>query len=577
MSDGSLPQAGHPKAERLVVVCRADVTGRYDWLPAPRPGDVTVAFDGMAAEDLADRRALLSDELESWEQRSAAEHRVGELLAAVRADSAVAAIELSGHRLLDLAEYRLRMEVARLLRGWTIARACEETVELVCDPAAAPALVMGLRAGLGLDPATVPYRAPPEVPGSRLARAAIRPLMQGLAAVSRPERVRVAAVAAGKLMLALDATSDADLRAAGLGTMPFPGLDHGNSAIVSVRRRLPMLATFGPRRAGPGPAVRLPERLDLGSEPQLEDALTVLTRRLLGDVAGELAGAVDALARIERASELRALLLPTAALGASRLLISWAHRRGVRVGAIQHGIYAHREFDGADRHADVVFSWGEGTAEQVQGWPEPRPTMLPVGVPGVTVQTPRPPPAGVRRALIATSNSVDTPLAPATFCETFVDVIAPGLARMAAAGVELQLRPHPAEDLGYYRRLLSRRGLDIPIANDGSFSAAAAGTDLLISSASSVAFEAAALGLPVLMWLGPAPRWVRQEHLVSPWVDRTPGMFEGAEDFTLLAEELLERPAEALAAAYDLAARLVRYARPFDHDRFAEGLRMLAA
>jgi hypothetical protein len=566
-----------PPTRRLIVVCRADETGRYDWLPAPRAGDVTVALDGMAAEDMADRQALLFDELESWEQRSAAEHRIDELLAAVRADSAVAAIELSGHRLIDFAEYRLRMEVARLLRGWTLARALEGASELVCDPAAAPALVMGVRAGMGLDLATTPYQAPSEVPDSRrVAGAAIRPVIRGLAAVSRPARVRVAAVAGAKLMLALDAMTDADLHAAGVAMMPFPGLDRGYSAVVSLRRRLPMLATFGPRRAGPGPAVRLQERLDLGFEPQLDSALTVLIRRLLGDVAPELASAVGALARIERASELRALLLPTAALGASRLLISWAHGHGVRVGAIQHGIYAHREFDGADRRADVVFAWGEGAAEQARGWPEPRPTMLPVGVPGVTVATPRPPAVGLRRALIATSNSVDTPLAPAAFCETFVDVLAPGLARMAAAGVELQLRPHPGEDRKYYRRLLSRHGLDIPVANDDPFSVVAARTDILISSVSSVAFEAAALGLPVLLWLGSAPRWVREEHLVSPWVDSAPGMFERAEDFASLVEDLLERPTQALAVAHDLGRRLARYAQPFDPDRFAEGLRMLA-
>ncbi|HYM44924.1 MAG TPA: hypothetical protein VES65_02020 [Solirubrobacteraceae bacterium] len=566
-----------PPTRRLIVVCRGDETGRYDWLPAPRAGDATVALDGMAAEDLADRQALPFDELETWEQRSAAEHRIDELLAAVRAAPAVTAIELSGYRLIDFAEYRLRMEAARLLRGWTLARALEGVGELACDPTAAPALVMGVRAGIGLDPATTPYEIPPEVPGSRVARAAIRPVMRCLAAVSRPARVRVAAVAAGKLILALDAMTDADLRAAGVATMPFPGLDHGNSAVVSLRRRLPMVATFGGRATGPGPAVRLPERLDLASEPQLDSALTVLITRLLDDAASELAGAVGALARIERASELRALLLPTAALGASRLLISWAHRRGVRVGVIQHGIYAHREFDGADRSADVVFAWGEGTAEQAQGWPEPRPKLLPVGVPGMAVARTRPPVVGLRRALIATSNAVDAPTVPAAFCKTFVDVLAPGLARMAAAGVELQLRPHPAEDRKYYRRLLSRHGLDIPIANDDHFSAAAARTDILISSASSVAFEAAALGLPVLMWLGPAPRWVREEHLVTPWVESSPGMFQRAEEFASLADDLLDRPAEAFAVAYDLGRLLARYARPFDPDRFAEGLRMLAA
>ena len=85
--------------------------------------------------------------------------------------------------------------------------------------------------------------------------------MRALAATSKPERVRVAAVVAGKLLLALDSLPDDELRAIGLGVMPFPGLDHGNGALLALRRRLPLLATYGPRRAGCGPAARLPARL----------------------------------------------------------------------------------------------------------------------------------------------------------------------------------------------------------------------------------------------------------------------------------------------------------------------------
>jgi hypothetical protein len=565
-----------PPARRLVVVCTARENGRYDWLAPPRAGDVTVTLDGVAHADLAERRPIAFDELQSWEQRSADEHRIGWLLAALRAHRAVAALELSGHRLIDFAEYRLRMEVARLLRGWTLAGACTGASELACDPAAVPALVMGVRAGMGLDPAAVPYVTSPEIPGSPIARAAMRPVMRGLASVSNPVSVRIAAVAAGKLVTALDAIARADLRAAGVGTMPFPGLDHGNSAVVALRRRLPMLATFGFRRVARSPAVRLPERLELGIEPQLERALTLLTAKLLGGVAPELARAVGALSRIERARELRALLLPSAALGSSRLLISWAHGRGVRVGAIQHGIYAHREFDGGDRHADMVFAWGEGSAEQTQGWPEPRPALLPVGVPGVRAPSPRPPVARLRRALIATSNGVDTPIAPAAFCAAFVEVLAPGVARMARAGVEIQLRLHPAEDRAYYRRLLALNGIEIPIAREGLFPAAVERADILISSTSSVAFEAAALGAPVLLWLGPAPRWVREKHLVAPWVDSSPATFEQAEDLDSLVEGLLEKPQDAFALARDLGRRLARYAQPFDPDRFLGALHMLA-
>jgi hypothetical protein len=580
-----------PPARRLIAVCRADRTGRYDWLPAHRPGDVTVTLDGIAAVDLAARRPLPFDELETWEQRNAAEHRIGELLAAVRSAPAVAAIELEGHRLIDFAEYRLRGEIACLLRGWTLARAVGAAEELTCDPFAPAALAMGARAALGLDPAAVPYALPPELPGSRIARAAMRPIMRGLASVSRPATARIAAVATGKLMLAMNALSDADLRSFGLATMPFPGLDYGNSAVLSLRRRLPMLATFGPRRALSAPTVGLPERLDLGSEPRFDRAVTILVARLLSGAASDLTRAVRALEGLERARELRALLLPSAAYGASRLLIGWAHDRGVRVGAMQHGIYSFREFDGGDRLADVVFAWGEGTAEQVRDWPTPRPEIVPVGVPGLVAAVPRPShaargmrasatnrSAGVpRNALIATSNTVDTPIAPTAFCESFVEVLAPGLSRLAAAGVRLALRPHPAEDPARYRRLLAMHGLDVEIVAGGSFQAAAAEANILISSASSVAFEAAAVGLPVLMWLGSAPQSVREQHLVAPWVDRAPGLFERAEDFSSLVEDLLERPARTLAVAEELARRLARYAQPFDPAGFGEAMRMLAA
>lgn len=536
-----------------------------------------VALDKLAYDDLADGSPILFDDLETWEERSAGEHRISALLASARAAPAVASIELSGHRLIDFAEPRLRLEIARLLRGWTLSRAGAGAPELCCDPAAPAALEMGVRAGMGLDPSAVPYVIPPAIPGSRLKRAAARQVMRMQAAASRPERIRVAAVCAGKLSLLLGDLPDAQLRNAGIGLMPFPGLDHGNGALLALRRRLPMIATLGPTRSRTGPEVSLPGRLELGAEPELDHALTLLLGRLLAGAAPELEGAVRALAGLERARALRALLLPSAAYGASRLLIEWAHAHEVRVGAIQHGIYAFREFDGGDRHADVVFTWGDGTAEQAQDWPAPRPTLVAAGVPGMAVARHRAPANALRRALIATSDTSDTAIAPVAFCETFLEVLAPGLRRLAAAGVELALRPHPYEDPERYRRVLADHDLAVPVITGGRFQSAIAQADILISSASSVAFEAAALGLPVLLWLGPAPRWVRSEHLVVPWVDSQPGMFERAEDFGSLAENLLERPAEAFGVAHELSRSLAHYAQPFDLARFVDGLSMLAA
>ena len=554
--------------------------GRYDWLPSWRTGDVTVVLDAMACADLAERKPLLFDDLETWEQRSAAEYGIDALMLAIEEHPAVVAIAPHGHRLVDFAGLRLRLDIANLLRGWTLARAGAGTCELVCDPTARTALVLGVRAGLGLDIEATPYMVPAALPGSRAKRVLARPAMRVLAACSRPERVRIAAVAAGKLALALASLDASDLRAAGVGVMPFPGLDHGNSVLLATRRRLPLLGTYGDRRAGWCPVFSLPERLGLCDEVSLDRVLTALVGKVLAGTAPELQEAVGSLAVLDRARSLRALVLPSAAYGASRLLIEWAHTRNLRVGAMQHGIYAFRGFDGGDRLADVVFGWGEGTVEQAGCWRAPRATIVPVGVPGMACRpasSARPPTIELRRVLIATSNTVDTPIAPVAFCEMFVEAIAPGLRRLVAAGVELQLRPHPNEDRHRYRRLLSRCELEATVLSRGSFAGALAGVDLLISAPSSVAFEAAALGVPVLLWLGGAPDWVRQRHLVAPWADGLSGMFEGADDFGSMVDRLLERPREVLSVAGELGRRLAHYAQPFNSVDFADGLRALAA
>ena len=108
---------------RLVVVARADPEGRYAWLPPPRAGDITVVLDSLAGSDLAERKPIHFDQLESWEERNAAEHHIPELLAAVGAHPAVAGVQRGGFPLYEFAEYRLRPELARLLRGFTLARA----------------------------------------------------------------------------------------------------------------------------------------------------------------------------------------------------------------------------------------------------------------------------------------------------------------------------------------------------------------------------------------------------------------------------------------------------------------------
>jgi hypothetical protein len=566
---------GSPR--RLIVVCQADPAQRYEWMPTARASDLTIALDGIAYDDLASRQPLLFDELESWRERSAAEHRIAELMQAIGEHPSVSAIRCRGYSLFEFAELRLRLELARLLRGWTLARAARGAHELICDPGASPALEIGARAGLGLDPSCVSYAIPPALPGSRLTRSLARPVMRALAAGSRPGGVRIAAVVAGKLGLALASLPSEELHAAGIGAMPFPALDHGNGALLAMRRRLPLLATYGSVRHRAGPAVHMPVRLDLDETEMLDRAVTLLVGRLLDGAAAELEQAVGALAGLERARSLQALVLPSAAYGASRLLIEWAHRRGLRVGAMQHGIYAFQKFDGGDRMADLIFGWGAGTSEQIQCWPEPRPAVCTVGVPGAARRAEHPPTRSLRRALIATTNTVDTPISRSAFCEAFLDVLTPGLRRLHAAGVELTLRPHPNEDPERYRRLLKARSLEVRVTAGGPFSASAATADMLISSFSSVAFEAGALGVPVLLWTGDTPLWVRREHLVPPWTERLQGMFEDGEDFDSLVDELLERPHATFEIAHGLSRHLAHYTEPFDPGRFREGLDALVA
>jgi len=568
---------------RLIVVARRDPGGRYEWLGPPQPRDVLVTLDGLAHADLAGRGALLFDELEGWEERYAAERRVDELLGAVLADPRVSAIELRGNRLIDFAAARLRAEITNLLRGWRLARAAPGTQDLVCDPATRPALAMGARAALGLDGAAVGYTLAPELPGSGLKRALARPVMRALALRSRPARVRVAAVAAGKLMLALATLSGRELREAGVGAMPFPGIDHGNGAVLALRRRLPLLATFGPAERRPGPPVRLPERLPLTGDEALDRALALLVSRALTAAAPELDGAVRALAEAERASALRAVLLPSAGYGVSQMLLRWAHGRGLRVGVMQHGMYFHRDRS-EDLAADVIFCWAQATAEQARDWPLPRPRLVPVGVPGMGAGPPRPGPrasrpAGVppRRALIASTNAADSPLAPLTMDEQFVAAVVPGLRALASAGVELRWRPHPVEDPRRYRELLAGHGLPVTVRTRGPLPAAAERADVVIASASSAAYEAGALGVAVLMWNSGVPAWIRREYFAPPLNGSFPGMFGDAEEFLALCELLLERPAAGLAVARELGTRLARYAEPFRPVAFAEGLRLLGA
>jgi len=563
---------------RLLLVWSADPAGGYGWMPPARPGDIVVSFDLLAAEELASRQPLRFDDLLSWEDRSAAEHQVSRILAAVHASPALASQKLEGHKLADFADYRLRAEFASVLRGWAAGRAAQGCTEMISDPGTPAALVIGARAALGLDVEATPYTvaAPPVVPsGPR--RAVARAQMRTLAAASRSDKVRVVAVMAAKVVPALSALTRDELRAAGIGTAPFPGLDYGNSARLAVRLRVPMLLTLDPARPRAVPRPQTDGRLRLDDDPALDRALCRVTTGLIEQAWPQFVAAVAATRGLERARNLRALLLPTSAVGASQVLMGWARRHGVAVAVVQHGVYGFREFDGGDRRADVLFAWSPAVERQGSAWVKPRPRIVPVGVPGMPHARARAAPAAVHHVLVATTGRpLESALSQAAFHQWFIEAVTPGLRRLVEEGVVVELRLHPAEEAGPYRRSLAAAGLGVPIASPIPLDQAVAQTDVLVCAPSSVAFEAAALGAPVLLWNSAMPAEIRREHLVPPWGEDLPGTFDDAPGFSTLVEGLLAAGTPAMRTGADLARRLAMYAEPFDAARFSAGLLELA-
>lgn len=565
---------------RAVLVWQADPAAAYAWIPSSAAGDAIISFDALAATELGARDARNFDDLVSWEQRSAAQHQVARLIASLQDDDLLTTRGFDGYALGPFLEYRARAEYAHVLRGFSAGLAIGRADAVVADPALPDAVVLGARAALGLDVEGARYR--PDAPALKpapLRRVGAGTLMRALAVATPSRGVRIAAVLNAKVGVAVAAVPRAQLRAARVAAMPFPGLDYGNSARLAAQLRLPFLATLDPlveRRSrcpelGPGPSFT-------GQDPRLALALRRVTRVLAQTSWPQLVEAAYAVRGLRRARDLRALLLPTTAVGASRLLADWARRRGIAVASVQHGVYGFKEHDGGDSRSDVLFAWSERVREQTLAWPLPRPRVVAVGVPGMTPPPRRPAAArGLRRVLVATTGRpIESALGTTSFHEQFIAAIAPGLRALLDAGIEVELRLHPIEERAVYERILAGAGLDIPFAPALSLVEAVRRADLLVAAPSSVAFEAGLLGAPVLVWTGGAPQSVRDEHLVAPLSLELAGMFGDERGFAALAQGLLEDGAPALAIGRDLAARLAEYAQPFDAGRFAQGLRELA-
>ena len=98
---------------------------------------------------------------------------------------------------------------------------------------------------------------------------------------------------------------------------------------------------------------------------------------------------------------------------------------------------------------------------------------------------------------------------------------------------------------------------------------------MLITPFSSVAFEAAALSIPVTMWIPRVPDAVRSRQFLPPLSEDLPGTFAAAADFDELVRHALEDPAHGLDAAVSLSRRLLDYVAPLDIPRFASALAAL--
>jgi hypothetical protein len=536
-----------------------------------------VALDAVTRMDLSSRAALLFDDLVSWDQRDADERYVAELLAAISAHPAVAKIEHTSHRLIDFVQARLRQEIVWLLRGWRLAQAAPAAGELIYERTAPPALALGVQAGLGLDLA---YAAPTEQAGFTVERAVLRHAMRGLAAISRSQHVRVAAVISDQLALAFAAVSRKDLRVCGAGILPLSGLDHGRGALLAARHRIPLLPGYGSPQPGPSLAMALPERLELASESALDQAVTLLVASLLVSAAPGLHHAVTALKGLLQTPSLKSVLIPSAESGPARLLIEWAHARELRVAVMQQDMYRWRQSDETVAGADLVLGWGAATEEQTRGWDGPHPEVFPIGV---SVRAPAParndsPPTVVRRVLIVLGAALASrSILPVSLSDLFIETLMPGLDRLVRAGVELELVRSPHEDPEHYRRLFQAQRVDVRIRTDCSVAQAIAGNDLVVASVCSGVFEPAALGLPMLLWLGPLPEKLRTRYLTTPWVQAGGGMFECSEQFSELALDLVKRPGATISVARELGERLSGYSQPFDRACFTQALHELAA
>ncbi len=540
----------------------------------PAHDDVVLAFSRSAARSLDGVRVLLADNLLDWPERGRIENQVRDLLGRLRET-------VGDEKLLEAAEYELRIEWVNVLCAYAAGSALREEGpfdEMLPSADTPPAIAAGVSAACGL-PAETAQQWRLELPfrgGVGLRGVGARAIVMARAATSARRHIRVLTVPGQRLGLALACLNREQAHGLGLAVTVLPELGHGEAAKLVLSHRLPALAlpTSVPAHEPlpPSVAVRLPRQLT--DDPGLDAALSAVAGAVLASGAQRVAAVARLVPMLEALPRLRAVVLPTCALGITRLVRVWAAEHDIRVASYQHGIYGLIEGDGGDRRADVLFAWAPEVARQVERWAAPRPRVVPVGVPDLPHAT-KPTRAGPpRRVLVATTNAgFGTALTTWGSREQYLDALARGVERLHAAGVTVELRLHPAESPAEYEAMDRAVGrASLPLAPRGPFAEAAARADVLISPYSSVAFEAAALGLPIAMWLPRLPEPVRRAHLLAPLSEELPASFTDAAGFDALVQRMLGQAPDGLELLAALSRRLAAYVAPFDAERFAAEL-----
>jgi hypothetical protein len=542
--------------------------------PPPADDDVVLVFAPSAAPPAGAGRVLLADGLLDWSARAYIENRVQDLLTRLRDG-------LGDPQLLESAEYELRIEWVNVLCAHAAASALRDEGpfdELLPSSGTPAAIVAGVSSALAVTAASAPdWRLELHFRGGiGLRGQAARAIIAARAATSARRHIRVLTVPGQRLGLALARLSREQAGGLGLAVAALPELGHGEAAKLVLSHRLPALAlptsVPAPTAAMPGADIELPAQLS--GDPALDRALLAIAQAVLAYGAQRVAAVTSLRPALEALPRLRAVVLPTCALGVTRLVRGWASERGIRVASFQHGIYGLIEGDGGDRRADVLFGWAPEVANQVRQWAPPRPRVVPVGVPDLPHAPARFHTGPPRRVLVATTNApVGTALARWGEREQYLDALAGGLDRLCAAGVDVELRLHPAESPAEYEAMDRAAGRgSLAFAPPGPFAEAATRADLLVSPYSSVAFEAAALGLPVALWVPRIPEAVRRAHLLAPLSEELPGSFSDAAGFEALAGRILGAAPDGRESLVGLSHRLAAYVAPFDAGRFAAEL-----